>query len=804
MCCIDKTSSAEVSEAIASMFHWYRCADVCYAYLRDVPSSTEPSLSPALRLMSSKWFKRGWTLQELIAPRSLVFLSSGWDAFGTKTTLANYIMSITHIPASVLIHEQSVHEISVAQRMSWAAARQTTRPEDRAYCLMGLFGVRIPVMYGEGNYAFIRLQEEILRHIPDPTLLTWGLQPPCHYAQLRLTMLGHSPSTMEPPSEVYVHPPQFPVQAECYMLATSPDQFSIAGRASGGLSIRCSERPSPISSLFPFRAVPCHMLHMRVPLIPLYTGNQPKPPVGDESPAAYLALLGCETHTGKALALLLTLQWSSGRTSWRIGSQPLTLSDLYETTVVRLVALDPDSVEYAALAAAAKTDVYAPVSAPRSADDPLRLSELHRTLSENRGEFNITLAKWCKITLAASQCFLVETPRPHVYQLSLPDGYETCPHAAVEGSHKCPYASQGQQCPEAVARLEIMFANCDSDSCRKPGRSSPQNCCLWGDVHLETLSLHRNGDAPPQLSPRLASCRGVQHHVASWTLRDGIALKTFNFQVRPMDSERGHGTHVLGSTRDKSILVSLALKRWLSESREDYQFLLEIDVCKQARFTTAPPSPVQAPDIDSNFLSPMRTSPTSDRISQAMRSIGRPRSNSGATISIASVHANQCETDNVPPVQQRTRSVSFSGDPSPPKTSPAIPILITPGPVASRLAPAAPTSRVPSPAPPSLVHPPPVAPIPVAQSATAPPRAPASTTLHAQPSHREIPGVGGVEEVVVRPGDGGAVKQPPPGGDGAETSTPKVPRLRDRLVGAAFGRLRRVMSRWGRSRGRSE
>ncbi|EIW63642.1 uncharacterized protein TRAVEDRAFT_77638, partial [Trametes versicolor FP-101664 SS1] len=137
MCCIDKTSSAEVSEAIASMFYWYRTADVCYAYLKDVPSSVQPLVSPEIVLLSSEWFRRGWTLQELLAPRSLIFLSSDWRAFGTKSSLANYIMSITHIPTAVLIHEQSVHSVSVAQRMSWAAGRHTLRPEDQAYCLMG-------------------------------------------------------------------------------------------------------------------------------------------------------------------------------------------------------------------------------------------------------------------------------------------------------------------------------------------------------------------------------------------------------------------------------------------------------------------------------------------------------------------------------------------------------------------------------------------------------------------------------------------------------------------------------------------
>ncbi|KAI0646000.1 heterokaryon incompatibility protein-domain-containing protein [Trametes meyenii] len=175
MCCIDKSSSAELAEAISSMYSWYRHANVCYAYLKDVLADFDSGYpGPESSLISSNWFTRGWTLQELIAPPVLVFLSTDWRPLGTKALLANHINFRTSIPSKILTHEQHIHEISVAQRLSWAADRNTTKVEDQAYCLMGLFGIHIPVIYGEGSYAFVRLQEEILRRIPDPTLLAWG------------------------------------------------------------------------------------------------------------------------------------------------------------------------------------------------------------------------------------------------------------------------------------------------------------------------------------------------------------------------------------------------------------------------------------------------------------------------------------------------------------------------------------------------------------------------------------------------------------------------------------------------------
>ncbi|KAI0646589.1 hypothetical protein C8Q79DRAFT_678931 [Trametes meyenii] len=247
MCCIQKSSSAELSEALTSMYYWYRCADICYAYLEDVqvcPNSKGHHPSHPENLPSSLWFERGWTLQELIAPRYLVFYSQNWSVIGSKYHLARYISSITRIPPEVLTHEKDVHTFSVASRMSWAAYRRTTRPEDRAYSLMGLFGVQIPVQYGEGSYAFIRLQEEILRRIPDPTLFAWGTA--LSYDSLPTPGVTH---IVETNTELHVRNP-FPSdsrQRHRYLLAASPDDFQYSGLGPGhSPEPEHSDAPGPI------------------------------------------------------------------------------------------------------------------------------------------------------------------------------------------------------------------------------------------------------------------------------------------------------------------------------------------------------------------------------------------------------------------------------------------------------------------------------------------------------------------------------------------------------------------------------
>ncbi|KAH9848619.1 heterokaryon incompatibility protein-domain-containing protein [Lenzites betulinus] len=172
-CCIDKRSSAELSEAINSMYALYRDADVCYVYLADVPRGTDPRAKDS-EFWKSRWHKRGWTLQELVAPPYVVFLTSDWTFLGTKTGLASTLEKVTGVDAGILLGVERVESASVAKRMSWAAERETTRVEDRAYSLLGIFGVHMSPIYGEGTNAFLRLQEEIIKHIPDQSIFAWG------------------------------------------------------------------------------------------------------------------------------------------------------------------------------------------------------------------------------------------------------------------------------------------------------------------------------------------------------------------------------------------------------------------------------------------------------------------------------------------------------------------------------------------------------------------------------------------------------------------------------------------------------
>jgi len=178
-CCIDKASSAELSEAINSMFSWYENASICYAYLEDVFIGDSPDSIPniELKIENSKWFTRGWTLQELIAPIKVHFFDKHWVEIGNKSNLLDLLSRVTTIPTDVLTNPSNRRASSAARKMSWAAKRNTTRVEDSAYCLLGIFGVNMPLLYGEGKKAFIRLQEEILKETDDHSLLAWESDP---------------------------------------------------------------------------------------------------------------------------------------------------------------------------------------------------------------------------------------------------------------------------------------------------------------------------------------------------------------------------------------------------------------------------------------------------------------------------------------------------------------------------------------------------------------------------------------------------------------------------------------------------
>jgi hypothetical protein len=195
-CCIDKRNSAELSEAINSMFLLYWYSEVCYVFLEDV-LPWKGLGAPEEQLRKARWFTRGWCLQELIAPMKLEFYANDWSEIGTKWSLANLISDITHIPGQALV-TRKVDEYSAVQKMSWAAKRKTKKLEDEAYCLLGLFGIQMPLLYGEGRLAFVRLQTEIILKTEDYSLLLWTADDAAGLDQQSFSALSPSPSLFHP------------------------------------------------------------------------------------------------------------------------------------------------------------------------------------------------------------------------------------------------------------------------------------------------------------------------------------------------------------------------------------------------------------------------------------------------------------------------------------------------------------------------------------------------------------------------------------------------------------------------------
>lgn len=169
-CCIDKSTSDELSTAINSMFRWYKRAVKCYVFLSDVHAPAKVTDAQTSRttwesaFRRSRWLERGWTLQELLAPRIVEFFSNEGTRIGDKTTLEQEIHQVTKIPFAALRRQAHLSEFSIEERMSWAAQRTTSKKEDKAYCLLGIFGVFLPLIYGEGEcHALQRLREEAER-----------------------------------------------------------------------------------------------------------------------------------------------------------------------------------------------------------------------------------------------------------------------------------------------------------------------------------------------------------------------------------------------------------------------------------------------------------------------------------------------------------------------------------------------------------------------------------------------------------------------------------------------------------------
>ncbi|KAK3112261.1 hypothetical protein LTR53_011663, partial [Teratosphaeriaceae sp. CCFEE 6253] len=194
-CCIGEI------ELACQMYRWYMNAAVCYVYLSDVPSNC-PTLDDGYlhpfhfswieAFEESRWFRRGWTLQELTAPaKDLLFFGCAWNYIGSLESLIERVAGITGIQIEVLNHTLPLRDISIARRLSWAAKRETTRTEDVAYSLFGILEVNMPLLYGEGAKAFLRLQEELIRQSTDQSIFAWDS--PAGFVESRELLLAPSP-----------------------------------------------------------------------------------------------------------------------------------------------------------------------------------------------------------------------------------------------------------------------------------------------------------------------------------------------------------------------------------------------------------------------------------------------------------------------------------------------------------------------------------------------------------------------------------------------------------------------------------
>jgi Heterokaryon incompatibility protein (HET) len=264
-CCINKESSAELSEAINSMYKWYQNAKICYAYMFDVvwaaensditvghdlsyaaePDADSPGLSlntmttmeaaisnvtNATSFQNSSWFSRGWTLQELLAPRTIKFFDSGWNFIGMKAELVSYIAERSGIDAGFIEARIALEQASVAEKMSWVSRRQTTREEDMAYCLLGIFDVNMPLLYGEGKKAFMRLQLEIIRKSDDESIFAWRREPNNWRPREQVQLLEHKKqeSGLRKRAKRGSYKAQ-PFKPHSGLLAEEPEEFTRSG-----------------------------------------------------------------------------------------------------------------------------------------------------------------------------------------------------------------------------------------------------------------------------------------------------------------------------------------------------------------------------------------------------------------------------------------------------------------------------------------------------------------------------------------------------------------------------------------------
>ncbi|RPD75564.1 hypothetical protein L226DRAFT_485780 [Lentinus tigrinus ALCF2SS1-7] len=442
-CCIDKTSSAELSEAINSMYEWYLRSDICFALLYDVDEADDPYAQRS-SFRKSEWFKRGWTLQELIAPREVVFCSRNWCPLGTKRSLGSVIEQATGIDTAILLHEQSLESVSVARKMSWASFRKTTRVEDEAYSLMGLFGIYMPTIYGEGSNAFLRLQEEIIQRIPDQSIFAWG----CRTLQDEASSSGRAPMVAADLS----HSPS--------LLAPSPASFSysqhftcISFQDLGKLIGRPHLGPTENS-------ITSHGVRMRVPLIPFPLDMQVAN--GD---SYVLALLACLDENARIVALVLS-RGTQDNDQYHVTQLTSGLAK-FRCVTLSLVGWSNSSLQV--------TDVYLSYARRtlQSSELDSPLTRFHLSLDTHpQAQCLLFLTPWAAARLAKSSFFSsVDVARPMI----IADG---CADSATLWSH-------------SDNRLFYIHVRAQT-SCPRP--ESPDNA---GTLHTYISMLVTSDSSPP-------------------------------------------------------------------------------------------------------------------------------------------------------------------------------------------------------------------------------------------------------------------------------------------------------------------
>ncbi|KAH9855208.1 hypothetical protein C2E23DRAFT_814894 [Lenzites betulinus] len=208
-------------------------------------------------------------------------------------SLADVVEEVAGVERAILEHRRPLSTVSVARRMAWAARRKTTRVEDEAYSLMGIFGVNIPAIYGEGRNAFYRLQEEILKHIPDQSIFAWGPLVFERYAW-SCTQFGEAPLPETTRED----------EPNGYLFAPSPTAFEHSSRIDP-LPLDEFERQVAIRVPVPEYTITSYGIRTLLPLATLWLPAAKERRL-EQQLAVHVAVLACADTMDGLVALLLS------------------------------------------------------------------------------------------------------------------------------------------------------------------------------------------------------------------------------------------------------------------------------------------------------------------------------------------------------------------------------------------------------------------------------------------------------------------------------------------------------------------